>query len=196
MAARKNASAIALWLLLCGLGSAGMVHYQLAPGDAGSPPASWPSDTGLKRAPGRPTLLVFVHPKCPCSRATVDSLAWVMSRAGSGVAAYAVFVRPKGFAEGWEQTDLWRDASRIPGVALVSDADGIETRRFGAETSGEAELFDAAGKLSYSGGLTAGRGHFGDNDGRDSVLSLVSGRAASASRPVYGCALIKGRDHG
>jgi hypothetical protein len=61
-------------------------------------------------------------------------------------------------------------------------------------TSGQAFLYDAWGHLLFSGGITAARGHIGDNMGRRSVASLVSGKpSALTSTPVFGCPLIE--DH-
>ena len=34
----------------------------------------WPQGTQLVRPEGQPTLVLFLHPKCPCSRATLAEL--------------------------------------------------------------------------------------------------------------------------
>jgi hypothetical protein len=42
----------------------------------------------------------------------------------------------------------------------------------------------------FKGGITASRGHSGDNLGRDAVIDLVtSGVASASSTPVFGCSL-------
>ena len=187
---------IALWLGLCGLGFSVLLRYQRTPGEAASAPEHWPAASALRAVSGRETLLLFVHPRCPCTRASVDSLAWIMARGSGRVAAYAVFYKPPAFAADWEAGDLWRSASAIPGVTAVEDADGREARRFGAETSGQALLFDAGGRLLYRGGLTGGRGHFGDNPGRDAVLALAKGRPAKTAASVFGCSLLRSPGHG
>lgn len=102
----------------------------------------------------------------------------------------AVFVRPAGFAPRWEQSDLWSQAARIPGVQTKVDVEGLEARRFGAMTSGATYLFDSAGDLLFSGGITGSRGHEGDNAGKGAVINAArSGQPASCAPPVFGCSL-------
>jgi hypothetical protein len=49
-------------------------------------------------------------------------------------------------------------------------------------------LFDSHGKLLFEGGITGSRGHVGDNEGEDSVISLLTtGRAERHEHPVFGC---------
>ena len=59
-----------------------------------------------------------------------------------------------------------------------------------ASTSGQTLLFDRDGDLIFSGGITGGRGHSGDNAGRDAIVSLVeSGESTLDETPVFGCSL-------
>jgi hypothetical protein len=112
------------------------------------------------------------------------------SRCGDRVALQIVFVRPAEFEEGWERTDLFTTAQRIPAARILCDRDGLEAARFGATTSGETMLFSAEGRLMFQGGITPSRGHEGDNAGRATVTALVdSGKAYSNHSPVFGCAL-------
>lgn len=86
------------------------------------------------------------------------------------VNANAVFVKPAGFGESWEQTDLWRSATDIPGVYSTVDENGVEARRFGSATSGQVALYSGEGQLLFSGGITGSRGHSGERwKNRDSV---------------------------
>jgi hypothetical protein len=102
--------------------------------------------------------------------------------------AYVLFLRPAGFSENWEKTDLWQSAASIPGVKAVTDDEGAEARRFHATTSGQTVLYDAEGRLIFRGGITVSRGHAGDNTGRSAIVSLVNaGVAEQAETPVFGC---------
>jgi hypothetical protein len=113
-----------------------------------------------------------------------------MTQAQGRVTAYVLFVRPPGFSEGWEQTDLWASAAAIPGVTALRDDGGVEAGRFHAATSGQTALYDAAGNLLFSGGITGARGHAGDNAGRAAVVSLLTtGEAERRDAPVFGCPL-------
>src|SRR5580700_5088255 len=64
----------ALWLLLVGAGFAAILNYQTASGAAGVTPQQWPAQTRIALAADRQTLIMFVHPKCPCSRASLEEL--------------------------------------------------------------------------------------------------------------------------
>jgi hypothetical protein len=132
----------------------------------------------------------MAHPHCPCTRATIGELALLMTRLRNRATATVVFVRPDGVPKKWEETDLWYDAQQIPGVSVVNDPGGKEAALFGAEASGQTVLYDANGELQFSGGVTASRGHSGDNAGRSAIVELVtSGRAEQRQTPVYGCYL-------
>jgi glyoxylase-like metal-dependent hydrolase (beta-lactamase superfamily II) len=99
-----------------------------------------------------------------------------------------LFYRPRQFPAGWERTDLWRSAAAIPGVTVLVDPDGLEAERFGAKTSGHVLVYDSAGRLLFSGGITGSRGHEGDNDGSDSVLRLLThGPPPRRHTLVFGC---------
>src|SRR5207302_1046515 len=69
-----------LWLLSAGAGLAGLLNYANSPGAAATPPSHWPEDSRIERSPSRPTLVTFVHPHCPCSRASLEELDRVMAR--------------------------------------------------------------------------------------------------------------------
>ena len=75
-----------------------------------------------------PTLILFVHPRCPCTRASLSELERVLSSCQGSRRAYVVAYRPASAEAGWEHTDLWRTASKLPGVRLLSDADGTLAR--------------------------------------------------------------------
>ena len=187
----RVAATVAAWLLLCGVGASALLRYQRAAGAPAAAPEKWPGRARLEKGSG-PTLVMFAHPRCPCSAAAVDSLSWLMSRAGGTLRAYVVFYAPSALSPDWERTSLRSAAEEIPGVAVVSDKDGAEARRFGAKTSGQTLIYGADGKLIYSGGLTSGRGHRGPNRWRRAALGLVSGNsAAPEAGPVFGCSLLR-----
>lgn len=190
-------TAIGVASLLVVVGGWAIVHgYANAPGIAGAPPGRWPVASRVAAAADRPTLVMALHPHCPCSRATLEELDRLMARAGSRVAAHVLFVRPRGLPEDWAETDLRRRAAAIRGVAVFDDADGIEAERFHAATSGQTMLYGADGTLLFSGGITAARGHAGDNAGRSALAALLTTHAAAVRRtPVFGCALL-GADDG
>jgi hypothetical protein len=121
----------------------------------------------------------------------MNELAKIMARLQGKVAAYVLFLTPKAMSPQWADTDLRRAAERIPGVTVLSDIDGAEAQKFGAETSGHTFLYDRAGVLRFSGGITASRGHAGDNVGESSLISIVEKQKSpiTATR-VFGCSLV------
>jgi hypothetical protein len=179
-----------VWLGVILYGMRVMLNYETAAGAAGDPPMRWPEQSHIARTAGLPTIVVIGHPKCPCTRATIGELALIMARLHNRVKAVAIFVRPHDAPDGWDDTDLRRSAAAIPGVTVMTDLDEREADIFNAQVSGQTMLYDAAGKLLFSGGITASRGHAGDNVGRSSVVSFVANGTAEQNRtPVYGCAL-------
>jgi hypothetical protein len=179
-----------LWLLIAGGGLSVLWSYENAPGVAAAPPTVWPAGSQIQRAEGSDTLVMLVHPHCPCTRASLGELAEIMARCQGRLHAYVLFLKPEGFSDDWEKTDLWQTAASIPGVTAIVDDRGAEASRFIAATSGQTILYDEQGHLLFSGGITASRGHFGDNAGRGAIISLVkTGSAEGTETSVFGCPL-------
>jgi hypothetical protein len=180
-----------LWLLAAGAGFALILNYQNTGGRVGVTPEQWPSGAQIALDSKHDTLVMFVHPRCPCTRASVEELNRLLAQRSGQVVAHVFFFKPKDFSTNWMQTDLWRSAMAIPGVAVHEDSDGAEARLFGAETSGYVLLYDPHGQLQFNGGITGGRGHAGDNAGENAVSSLLAGQAVSSRQTqVYGCSLL------
>jgi hypothetical protein len=176
-----GAAAAGLWVLW---------RYDNTPGEAARAPTQWPAITTLARAVDGPTLVMLVHPHCTCTRASMGELAEAIARARTPPKTYVLFMTPKGFGDGWEQTDLWRTAASLPGVTVVRDDDGREARHFGAATSGQTLLYDERGILVFDGGVTGARAHAGDNLGRQSLVALLNREpAARSGTSVFGCPL-------
>ncbi|HET6162484.1 MAG TPA: RedB protein [Planctomycetota bacterium] len=187
----------ALWFGGVAAGLGWLASYANRPGAAGRAPATWPEASAIPREPGRPTLLLFVHPRCSCSRASVAELAELLARAAERPATRVLFLRPDGVAPGWEQSELWSDAQRLPAASVLRDDGGAEAKRFGALTSGQALLYGADGRLLFAGGLTASRGHPGESVGRVSLLALLDHAAPPVTAtPVFGCELFGRGDEG
>jgi hypothetical protein len=181
----------AAWILAVGAGLARVLRYENTPGLSEQTPPDWPRATHIPQPTARPSLVLFAHPRCPCTRATMSELARIMAQCKGKLDASVIFLSPQNSEPGWAQTELRRKAAAIPGVRVLDDKDGQDARRFGAGTSGQAMLYDASGHLLFSGGITAGRGHEGDNAGSDAILSLVnSGRADLTKTPAFGCSLL------
>jgi len=184
---------MASWLIAAMGGLWVLARYDNAPGASADAPLRWPAASVLVRNPGQPTLVVLAHPQCSCTPASLAELAEVLARAGTRPTTYILFLKPEGLSNEWVQSDLWKTATAIPGVSLVRDDDGREARRFGSATSGQTLLYDADGALRFSGGITGSRAHAGDNNGRRSLVALLSGgQPDRTTTNVFGCPLFAG----
>jgi hypothetical protein len=180
----------AAWLFVVAAGSFALWRYEATPGPVRSAPLSWPVDSRILTDPERANLVMFVHPHCPCTRASIGELARILARSGDSVRAHLFFVKPLGAPPGWEQTDLWENAAFLPGAYLQVDEGGVEAQRFGAVTSGQVVLYACRGALLFDGGITALRGHWGDNAGSQAILErLADSEHEPATTTVYGCPL-------
>jgi hypothetical protein len=190
-----------VWLTVAVAGLSVLWRFDNAPGVGANAPARWPTSSILARSAGRPTLVLLAHPQCSCTLASLDELGEALARTHDRPKTYVLFLKPEGFANGWEQTESWRIASAIPDVTAVRDDSGHEANRFGAVTSGQTLLFDADGTLLFSGGITGARGHAGDNAGRSELVSLLNhgnsqrprspnpGQPLRDATSVFGCPL-------
>jgi hypothetical protein len=182
---------VAGWTLAVAGGFAALVAYSVRPGGSLTPPVRWPVEPALSREAARPTLVVFAHPRCPCTRATLEELGRIMERAPS-VNAEIFFFQPQNASNRWNtESSLWKFAETIPGVAIHTDLEGAQAIRFGALTSGQTLLFDAEGNLLFRGGITPRRGERGDNPGSNRILTLLEkGGPPAPSTPTFGCSIL------
>lgn len=176
-----------LWLAGVGFGMRTLWGYSYTPGPAAAAVAEWPANSALVPDRILPTLVVFAHPQCPCTRVTLEELARLLTHTRNRAAVHVVFYRPASADPDWARNDIWDAAAAIPGVDVRADEDGRESERFGAFVSGQTFLYDAHRRLLFSGGITLGRGHAGDNPGRDAIESWLSGAVGAARAPVFGC---------
>ena len=181
---------VSLWLAAVCFGVGWLWSYNHAAGAVAKPPEHWPEKTLITRNAHGDTLVMLAHPKCPCTRASIEELSKLMASCQDRLTAHVLLVAPVAAGSDWPKTDLWTSAAKIPGVTVSIDRDGREAAQFGALTSGQVVLYDANGKLLFSGGITQSRGHSGDNRGRSAIESLVNRGTADADRSlVFGCPL-------
>ena len=178
------------WVAALGYGMQVLLKYETTPGSSGPLTPKWPSTSMVPRQPDKPMLLMIAHPHCPCTRASIAELAQIMAHAPEGTPSTVLFVKPSGAGSDWDDTDLRRSAAAIPGVSVLTDANGTEAARFGAQTSGHTLVFDRTGNLLFSGGITATRGHVGSNAGENAALAALRQQMPDHARTaVFGCSL-------
>ena len=178
---------IATWTLVGGGGLAVSALHGAQGTAVGASPPLWPSASRLERVAERPTLLIFAHPRCPCTRATIRELERLLARTGNAFEVRLALFHPTGTPASWSSGALWDDAASIPGVTVVGDEGGAEARRFDATSSGTVLLYDRSGVLRFRGGITPARGHEGDSAGAESIVRWVHGGQADPRSMVFGC---------
>ena len=162
--------------------------YANSPGPSQQAPANWPNETSIRLSEHGSTLIMFAHPKCPCTRAGLGELEKIVARFHGSFTPWVVFFKPIDSDESWDQTDLRETAAAIPGVHVISDLEGVEARRFHATTSGETILYNDQGERLFHGGITLARGHAGDNTGRSAIEDSLRGTVPVCSQtPIFGC---------
>ena len=190
--------------------------YQLArfsstPGEQTAAPARLPSNipqisaisaiSEIKTTPAlaaansssqTPLLLVFMHPRCSCTPATLQQLDHILDVSHAPVRLALVVYQSAVVNEPSAQSArLLRHTAQI-----VPDINGRLARRFGAATSGEVVLYSSGGQLLYQGGITPLRAHTGDSLASDALrLALTTGEAQARTFNVFGCPIFSAPSH-
>ena len=136
------------------------------------------------------TLAMFLHPRCPCSVASLEVLDQIVSKANRPVVAYVVFFAEGMSAEAVRESELWQLCAKKPRLIPQLDAEGELARAFNVTVSGQTFLYNAGGKVTFSGGLTASRGQLEYSLGADAVAASLNGRTHTLTTSrTFGCSL-------
>lgn len=167
-----------------------LMTYVSTPGAGVDARARFARHPNVSLDASRPTLIVFAHPCCPCTRATIAELDRLACRC-PGRARFVVVFEPVPLDESDAViSGRWEAARKIPGVDVQLDVEGQLACDLGVRTSGQTLLYAPDGTLRFSGGITPARGHVGDNEGEDAIERYLRGDSALIeSTPVYGCPL-------
>ncbi len=176
-----------VWLISLAVGLAMIIDFDARPGELTETTSQWPDGTKLVLDSRGKTLVMFVHPACPCSLASLNELDRLVRSSLVPSTLYVVFVGPR--IEGGPLPRLVARAGEIANATLRFDPTGEEANRFDGRTSGTLFVFSATGELAYCGGVTPGRGHIGPNSAWDAAAAAIAGPASADSMPVFGCPL-------
>ncbi len=175
-------------LIVCGL--LWMTAYSMSPGETFTPLLERPDDTEISFSENQPTLLVFLHPRCPCTRPTIAALERLMVRKHD-IVLQPVFYLPDTQTVAWAQDEYWDRLIDLGAHEPVIDINGHLAGQFHATTSGHALLFSTDGRVQFWGGITSGRVHEGDSLGLTMLTRVLDGIPVSEpSFPVYGCSIV------
>jgi hypothetical protein len=187
---RRFPFAAMVWVTVLVSGFGALIQYQMRAGAPAVASSEWPRGADLKFDPLRCNLVMFAHPKCPCTNASLEELKVALTLGRGEISPTICFFDPDGVPEDWTQTSLVRAARKIPGLNVVIDQNGTIAAKFGALTSGQVLMFDGRGRRVFAGGITGSRGHAGYNRGLAFVLGLAKGDIREPQQaPVFGCAL-------
>lgn len=108
-------AAFALWGLVLAAGLGIAARYETTEGRVGVAPVEWPRTSAIARAHFGATVVMFVHPKCPCTRASQEELVEI-ERAAPPTTKFVI-------------TNDLREAARFgaqtSGHVVVYDAGGV-----------------------------------------------------------------------
>lgn len=187
---------LSAWLIACAAVLGILISYANAGGDQGGLPAGWTPAPELDAPDDRAMLLVFAHPKCPCTRATMSAIERLQRDVPGTFATRVVFYEPADANGSWRETDLWARAGKLVDAKAIADPQGLLTANAGAVVSGCVALFDVHGVLRFWGGLTPSRGHEGESLGMSTIRSILNGDETKHARAsVFGCDIIGSDDH-
>jgi hypothetical protein len=176
----------AIWLFGIIHFSVEMMAFDSTPGARAAAPAQWPAKSALLPAAGRTVLLMFVHPECNCSNASLEQLALLENMLDGQLRAYVVLWHGRGMAASGKRREWLRVAP------VIDDLDGREAKLFGAKTSGQTMIYNEQGRLIFSGGLTVLRGEGGGEKILQGVVRAIKESGHSAvERPAFGCSILR-----
>ena len=133
-------------------------------------------------------LILFIHPFCPCSYATVNELKRVLAKTNADIAINVVFIKPKGLSD-IKKNELYQKISLIKGTNIIFDKNNVIAEEFKTNTSGSILLYNKNGNLIFQGGITGGRAEEGDNLGKSKLIEALKKESGQWQSPIFGCSL-------
>lgn len=184
------AAAYLIWISLLFVGHLVLYEYELTPSPLANSKRVFPQSSDVQLAHGRQNIVMFLHPSCPCSEASVDEFHELMRAGEKDSVGTVVFYMPPEKEPEWSLAPIVQRVKRIRNVTIEYDTDGSRAETFGVTTSGHVLIYDGRGILQFTGGITGSRGHTGDNHYFDLAKQCILARRAKyTTTPVFGCAL-------
>src|ERR1043165_306599 len=90
-----------VWLGLIAAGYAWLLRYGFAPGKIAGAPEIIPPSLAPSNYVGHAQIFLALHPRCPCSRATVKELAKLLSRIHGPINTTVLVYKPASEGESW-----------------------------------------------------------------------------------------------
>ena len=188
------------WLLFVGVGFYRFNSYAFDGAEPAQGVRCSLADSRVDWIPGAYRVLVFLHPQCPCTRATLEELQSLAAIVDDRLHIVVFGYCPPNATDEWFQAVNWElvaqweravQATQRPlNLERYRDVGAEMALRFGAEFSGHVLLFDPADRPLFSGGITSSRGHAGGSRGSTLMVDRIRNhRLPWATNPVLGCPL-------
>jgi hypothetical protein len=190
-----------LWLLSALAAFSYINRYSTRPGAVGELPPRSEIQRILSNN-DQTSIILFVHPKCVCSDATVDELKDLLSQfeKKQQPQVYVQFYYPADKTPEWaKESDLYKKLSLFKDWHLRLDQAGGQAFAWGAMTSGYAIMVNKQGNVIFNGGLTVTRGHRGENIGKSGLKKAISFYSELSpdtplQGPTFGCSLFSNHE--
>lgn len=180
------------WLLFLSAGSAALARHEFSGAFPTAVAASWPGSGAIALDGQRDSLLLFIHPRCPCTPATLVELDRLLADFPEAFRVHIIVPVPESAAPEWRGGRAVEAAHRLPGARVSFDSGGMLAERFGARESGTVFVYAPDGTRRFAGGLTASRGHEGASAGNLAVAAIARGELPDVTEtPVFGCSLVR-----
>ncbi len=135
-----------------------------------------------------PTIILFYHPKCPCTFATIRCLERLSTNFRTQPQIHAFAYRPQDESDTWIDSRSTRVLRNLEDIRIHPDIDGERFRRFGVRVSGHILIYDKNCDLTFSGGITPFRSHEGDCRASQQFVRCANDEIDECTRwPVFGC---------
>jgi hypothetical protein len=179
---------VVLWSVLATAGMFAVARSGRAVSRPETPVDHWPDASPVPRNPGRATVLVAIHPRCPCTPATLIAVHELIRREPGRFDVVCLATHPIDAGDAWVHASNVEMAREIPGAVVVMDPEGDLAAAHGLRASGQVILYAADGKVVFDGGLTPGRGMVASGE---VVARLLDPTRSSLDRAdAFGCPLV------
>ena len=151
--------------------------------------AAWQDNLDLPLIEPGPNLVMFLHPRCGCSLASLKELKQLVDRSPADLKVTLVIMKYEQVPDA-DEKDFQEGLKGIRGARILRDPAGNMAKNLGAMTSGITYLVANDRKIIFQGGLTPSRGHEGETIGQAFILDwLRTRREATVLEKVFGCGL-------
>ncbi len=186
---------VIFWLTLVLTAWVALGVYDHIPGETGAVPETFTERISRTTDHQKPLLLVFLHPRCPCSRNTLMEFEKLLARHPGTFELRFYFVHPADTAADWYLGENWDRARAIPLAHVEVDSNGKLAKSLGVRTSGHVLGYAPDGRLLFSGGLSEARsGHHAGEGGRMLENAMMETDHPPVRTSVFGCRLLNDRE--